>query len=116
MISGGGPVRAPGGINSTRTAVGVSSLSDALAFYRDVLGFTQVRSSASGVSAAVVEVAPGQHLELIEGSTSRPDSLAVNVEDAQRWKDHFGSIGVSAEAEGPTLVIYDPDGLRIVLE
>ena len=73
-IAGGGPIRAPGGVNTTRTPVGVASLSTSLGFYRDILGFNQVRSPSEGVIAAVVEAGPGQHIELVEGGAARPDS------------------------------------------
>lgn len=115
-IAGGGPTRAPGGITTTRTAVGVGSLDTSLQFYRDVLGFNQVRSPSEGVVAAVVEAGPGQHIELVEGGTSRPDSLSFRVDDRTRWKEHLSNLGVSAEAVGAKLVVVDPDGLRIVLE
>lgn len=116
VIAGGGPTRAPGGITTTRTPVGVSSLQSSLEFYRDVLGFNQVRSPSAGVIAAVVEAGPGQHIELVEGGSARPDSLVFHVEDQTRWKDHLAKLGVSAEPDGPRLVLTDPDGLRIVLE
>jgi len=116
VIAGGGPTRAPGGITTTRTPVGVSSLQSSLEFYRDVLGFNQVRSPSAGVIAAVVEAGPGQHIELVEGGAARPDSLAFHVEDQTRWKDHLAKLGVTAEPDGPRLVLTDPDGLRIVLE
>jgi len=115
-IAGGGPNRAPGGITTTRTPVGVGSLSASLAFYRDVLGFNQVRSPSEGVIAAVVEAGPGQHIELVEGGAARPESLVFRVEDHDRWKDHLHNLGVTTEADGARLVVIDPDGLKIVLE
>ncbi|HSM45090.1 MAG TPA: HisA/HisF-related TIM barrel protein [Acidimicrobiia bacterium] len=116
VIAGGGPTRAPGGITVTRTPVGVASLDTSLEFYQDVLGFNQVRSPSQGVIAAVVEAAPGQHIELVEGGTARPESLVFHVEDQKRWKDHLANLGVAAETEDVGLVVIDPDGLRIVLE
>lgn len=116
VIAGGGPTRAPGGVSSTRTSVGVESLSSALEFYRDILGFNQVRSPSQGVITAVVEAGPGQQIELVEGGTSRPESLVFQVEDRERWKDHLSNLGVTTEAEGPRLVLTDPDGLRVALE
>ena len=113
VLAGGGPRRAPGGIGSTRTSVAVTSLSDSLGFYTDVLGFEHVRSPSQGVVAAVVEVAPGQEIELVEGGSSRPDSLAFHVEDLQRWKDHFANMGMAASSVSEGLEIHDPDGLRI---
>lgn len=115
-IAGGGPTRAPGGITTTRIAVGVESVSASLEFYRDVLGFNQVRSPSEGVIAAVVEAGPGQHVELVEGGGTRPEALVFRVEDHERWKDHLAKLGVEVSAEGPRLVLSDPDGLRIVLE
>jgi phosphoribosylformimino-5-aminoimidazole carboxamide ribotide isomerase len=115
-IAGGGPTRAPGGITITRTAVAVSSLEAALGFYRDVLGFNQVRSPSEGVIAAVVEAGPGQQIELVEGGTARPDSMVFRVEDQARWKDHLSNLGVSSEVQGTRHIVSDPDGLRIVLE
>lgn len=116
VIAGGGPTRAPGGIKSTRTAVGVGSLDTSLQFYREVLGFNQVRSPSEGVVAAVVEAAPGQHIELVEGGSSRPDSLVFRVDDKMRWKEHLAKMGVDTGSDGSKLVVIDPDGLRIVLE
>jgi phosphoribosylformimino-5-aminoimidazole carboxamide ribotide isomerase len=116
VIAGGGPKRAPGGVLTTTTPVGVKSLQTSLEFYRDVLGFHQVRSPSEGVIAAVVEAAPGQHVELVEGGQSRPESLVFQVEEPERWKDHLSNLGVAAEADGPRLVLSDPDGLRIILE
>jgi hypothetical protein len=115
-IAGGGPTRAPGGISTTRTPVGVTSLTSALEFYRDVLGFNQVRSPSEGVIAAVVEAGAGQHIELVEGGTARPESLVFRVADQARWKDHLSNLGVETSVEGPRLILSDPDGLRIVLE
>ncbi|HWB90094.1 MAG TPA: HisA/HisF-related TIM barrel protein [Acidimicrobiia bacterium] len=116
VLAGGGPKRAPGGVTTTRTAVGVASLETALGFYRDVLGFHQVRSPSAGVSAAVVEAGPGQHIELVEGGASRPDSLVFKVEDLERWKLHLANAGLDTAADGARLVMTDPDGLQIVLE
>jgi phosphoribosylformimino-5-aminoimidazole carboxamide ribotide isomerase len=115
-LAGGGPVRAPGGVTTTRTPVGVGSLTESLGFYRDVLGFNQVRSPSEGVIAAVVEAGPGQHIELVEGDTTKPDSLTFRVEDQQRWKAHLTKLGVATEVDGSKLVIIDPDGLKIYLE
>lgn len=115
-IAGGGPVRAPGGITITRIPVGVDSLEESLGFYRDVLGFNQVRSPSQGVITAVVEAGPGQHIELVEGGTHRPESLVFHVEDAKRWKDHLSNLDVSVDNDGARLVVADPDGLKIVLE
>ncbi len=64
----------------------------------------------------MVEAGPGQHIELVEGGASRPESLVFYVEDRERWKDHLANAGVAAEADGTKLVIVDPDGLKIVLE
>jgi phosphoribosylformimino-5-aminoimidazole carboxamide ribotide isomerase len=116
VIAGGGPTRAPGGIVTTRTPVGVNSLAASLEFYRDVLGFNQVRSPSAGVIAAVVEAAPGQHIELVEGGSTGPDTLVFHVEDQERWKDHLSYLGVATEADGQRLILVDPDGVKIVLE
>lgn len=116
VIAGGGPLRAPGGVTITRTPVSVTSLATSLEFYRNVLGFNQVRSPSEGVIAAVVEAAPGQHIELVEGGAARPESMVFTVEDQARWKAHFANLGVEVSTEGPRLVVTDPDGLRVVLE
>ncbi len=116
VLAGGGPSRAPGGINSTRTSVAVTSLPDSLDFYIDLLGFDQLRSPSQGVVAAVVQAAPGQQIELVEGGTARPDTLVFNVENLEQWKDHFASAGVTSAATSEGLEIHDPDGLRISLE
>lgn len=116
VLAGGGPTRAPGGVASTRTSVGVSSLGSSLEFYTGVLGFGQVRSPSGGVAAAVVEAGPGHHLELVEGASGRPESLNLKVEELERWKAHFANNGVSSEATATGLEITDPDGLTIRLE
>jgi hypothetical protein len=116
VLTGGGPSRAPGGINSTRTSVAVTSLPSALEFYSDLLGFDQLRSPSQGVVAAVVQAAPGQQIELVEGGTARPDTLVFQVEDIQRWKDHLSGAGVTSASTSEGLEIHDPDGLRISLE
>ena len=116
VIAGGGPVRAPGGVITTRTTIGVSSLSRALEFYRDVLGFRQMNSPSEDVASAVVETAPGHHIELLEGGSERPGTLVFGVEDHGRWKEHLGKAGVSATEDGHALIVLDPDGMRIVLE
>ena len=66
--------------------------------------------------AAVVEAAPGQQIELVEGGTARPDSISLQVEDLERWKDHFAKVGVASTAETGALTVTDPDGLVIRLE
>lgn len=116
VAAGGGPTRAPGGISSTRTSVGVSSLDDSLGFYGQVLGFNQVRSPSQGIVAAVVQAAPGQQIELVEGGESRPDALVFQVADVERWKDHLAHTGVASTATSEGLEIVDPDGLVIRLE
>ena len=116
VLAGGGPLRAPGGISSTRTSVGVQSLSNALEFYGEVLGFDQVGSTSQGVGAAVVQAAPGQQIELVEGGIARPDALVFQVEDVESWKDHLNNTGVSPAATSLGLEIVDPDGLVIRLE
>ncbi len=116
VIAGGGPVRAPGGVRATKTPLGVASLEKSLQFYRDLLGFNQVRSPAGGVSAAVVAAGPGQHIELVEGGSDRPQELSFQVEELNRWKEHLSNSGVDAQEDGVRLVLSDPDGLRIVLE
>jgi len=116
VLAGAGPRRAPGGISSTRTSVAVTSLPDSLDFYIDLLGFDRLRSPTEGVVAAVVEAAPGQQIELIEGGTARPDTLVFQVEDIQRWREHFTNAGVSSAPTSDGLEIHDPDGLRISIE
>lgn len=116
VVQGRGPLRAPGGISSTTTSVGVSSLEEALRFYGESLGFAKVRSPASGVVAAVVQAAPGQQIELVEGGTSRPEGLVFRVEDFGRWKEHLAKQGVQVDATGSGLDLSDPDGLRIRFE
>ena len=74
------------------------------------------RPPHAGVIASVVEAGPGQHFELVEGGTPRPDSLVFQVENQEPWKDHLSNLGVVAEADGSKLTVHDPDGLRIVLE
>jgi phosphoribosylformimino-5-aminoimidazole carboxamide ribotide isomerase len=116
VLAGGGPLRAPGGIEATRTSIGVASLADSLAFYGELLGFEKVRSPSQGVVAAVVQAAEGQQIELVEGGDSRPESLIFEVADLGRWKDHLANRGIQASAIGSGLEVQDPDGLVIRLE
>lgn len=116
VLAGRGPRRAPGGVSSTRTSVGVKSLAKALDFYGSVLGFDHVRSPSRGVVAAVVQAAPGQQIELVEGGQSRPDNVVFQVEDIEGWKDHLANVGVSALSTEIGLELSDPDGLVIRLE
>ena len=115
VLAGGGPKRAPGGVNSTRTSVGVTSLAASLDFYDRVLGFEHVRSPSSGVAAAVVQAGPGQQIELVEGEQARPDTVTFQVESLERWKDHLSNVGVEGSVAGAGVEISDPDGLVIRL-
>lgn len=116
VLAGGGPTKAPGGVASTRTSIGVSSLSSSLDFYSETLGFSHVRSPSEGVVAAVVQAGPGQHIELVEGASSRPEMLSLQVEDVERWKAHLSNAGVASEVTSDGLEITDPDGLKIRFE
>jgi hypothetical protein len=91
-------------------------LSSALDFYGGALGFQRVRSPSRGMAAAVVQAAPGQEIELVEGGQSRPETLVFQVEDLQRWKDHLASKGLAATAIGDTIELEGPDGLKVRLE
>jgi len=116
VLAGGGPSRAPGGIRSTRVRIGVDSLTSSLAFYRDTLGFDQVRTPAQGVAMAVLETTAGQQIELVEGDGSRPQSVLFKVENLDRWKDHLTGRGVECSMVGTQLETHDPDGLKLVFE
>jgi catechol 2,3-dioxygenase-like lactoylglutathione lyase family enzyme len=116
VLAGRGPMRAPGGITSTTTSVAVTSLSAALDFYGGALGFQQVRSPSRGTAAAVVQAAPGQQIELVEGGAGRPEIMVFEVDDIQRWKDHLTNKGLEVTASGAGLELVDPDGLRVRLE
>ncbi len=116
VMAGGGPAVAPGGVSAARVSVGVASLATSLDFYTKALGFSRVRSPSQGVSAAVIEVAIGQQIELVEGGSLRPETLVLQVDDLGRWKDHLGNVGLVAEAVDDGLVFSDPDGLMIRLE
>jgi len=116
VIAGGGPSRAPGGVSSTRVRIGVASLSTALGFYRDTLGFGQVRSPSQGVAVAVLQASGGQQIELVEGNGSRPESILFKVENLDRWKDHLTGRSVQCSMVGTQLETADPDGLKLVFE
>ncbi|MDX1467734.1 MAG: HisA/HisF-related TIM barrel protein [Acidimicrobiia bacterium] len=115
VLAGRGPSVAPGGVTAVRTAIGVSSMEQAIDFYIDKLGFTRVPRSRDG-DAAVVEASQGRQIELIEGVSNRPEALVFQVEDLSRWKDHLGTIGVVPDAREDYLEIIDPDGLTIRLQ
>jgi len=116
VLAGGGPRRAPGGVASTQVSVAVGSLREALEFYETVLGFAHVRSPSRGVSSAVVEAAPGQWIELVEGGASRPERVVLHVGDLDDWRGHFAGLGTAVVAEGDGFEVVDPDGLTIRFE
>lgn len=117
VLAGGGPMRAPGGVVATTVRVGVSTLSDSLDFYRDVLGFEPIRTPNVGVAAVIVESGRGQQVELIEDSgVDKNQQLSLVVEDLDRWKAHLGNLGVEVDITGDALEIHDPDGLVIRFE
>lgn len=116
VLAGGGPTRAPGGIRSTRVRIGVDSLAAALGFYRDTLGFDQVRTPSQGVAVAVLQAASGQQIELVEGNEARPESVLFKVENLDRWKDHLTARGVQCTVLGTHLETTDPHGLKLVFE
>ncbi len=117
VMAGGGPMRAPGGVNATTVRVGVNSLEASLGFYTDLLGFAPVRTPNIGVAAAVVQSGPGQQIELVESpDAGQPDSLTVEVDEIDRWKEHFGNVGIEVQSGDAVLEIIDPDGLTIRFE
>jgi phosphoribosylformimino-5-aminoimidazole carboxamide ribotide isomerase len=115
VLAGGGPMHAPGGITAFTTTVGVASLSRSLDFYSGVLGFEKVRSGSGDEEAAVLQAGPGQRIELIEGGEARPDALAFQVDDLERWQEHLSDAGVAAETRAGVIEITDPDGVTIRL-
>lgn len=116
VIAGVGPLRAPGGVAATRIRVGVSSLSDSLAFYEDRLGFAHMRTPVGGVAGAILEPSKGQLLELVEGDHSEPRTLTFVVEDLARWADHLESVGLELRADDRAVEFDDPDGRTIRFE
>ncbi|MGH8947062.1 MAG: HisA/HisF-related TIM barrel protein [Acidimicrobiia bacterium] len=116
VLAGGGPSRAPGGVRSTRVRIGVDSLTSSLAFYRDTLGFDQVRSPVQGVAVAVLQANIGQQIELVEGDGAKPESVLFKVDSLDRWKDHLTGRGVECSMVGSQLETRDPDGLKLVFE
>ncbi len=115
VLSGGGPMRAPGGITAARTSVGVTDLGAALDFYTQKLGFEKVRSS-DGSDAVVVQASPGQQIELVEGKSGRPERLTFRVADPRRWREHLAHVGIDSTEVGEGLELVDPDGVVIRLE
>ncbi|MFO7299857.1 MAG: HisA/HisF-related TIM barrel protein [Actinomycetes bacterium] len=116
VLSGGGPMRAPGGISVSRVAVGVRSMEEALAFYIGKLGFEKVRTAEDEKDAVILQAAPGQQIELVEGSSGRPDRLAFRVEDPERWRNHLNQVGIETTRRGGAVELSSPDGLLIRLE
>lgn len=117
VLAGGGPSRAPGGVTATTVRIGVESLPVSIAFYTEVLGFDPVRTPDVGVSAARVQSAKGQQIELVEQpGTGKPDQLVVTVEEVDRWKDHLSSAGVEFRMVETGFEFSDPDGIVIRLE
>ncbi len=115
VIAGVGPLRAPGGIEATRVRVGVNSLSVALSFYEDQLGFAHQRTPA-GVAGAILEPSRGQHIELVEGADIEPGLLTFVVDDLARWADHLESVGLELRATDDSIELEDPDGRTIRFE
>jgi phosphoribosylformimino-5-aminoimidazole carboxamide ribotide isomerase len=115
VIAGVGPLRAPGGIEATRVRVGVNSLSVALSFYEDQLGFAHQRTPA-GVAGAILEPSRGQHMELVEGGNIEPGLLTFVVDDLARWADHLESVGLDLRATDDSIELEDPDGRTIRFE
>ena len=117
VMAGGGPIRAPGGVTSTTVQIAVSSLEVSLEFYTDVLGFSMVRTPRLGVSAAILESAKGQQVELVDSPDGgRPEMLTISVENINRWKEHLGQLGVEVKSTESFLEIKDPDGVTIRFE
>lgn len=116
VLAGGGPSRAPGGIRSTRVRIGVDSLPTVLGFYRDILGFDQVRSPSQGVAVAILQASAGQQIELVEGDGAKPQSVLFKVESLDRWKDHLTGRGVHCTVVGTQIETTDPEGLKLVFE
>lgn len=115
VLEGGGPMRAPGGVTMSRFTVGVSSLEAALEFFGEKLGFEKVRT-ADATDAVILQAAPGQQIELVEGNGGRPERLVFRVEDPDRWRAHLAHIGIEATRAGQAVDINGPDGLQIRLE
>ncbi|HLV89530.1 MAG: hypothetical protein J5I28_01900 [Acidimicrobiales bacterium] len=115
VLEGGGPMRAPGGVTMSRFTVGVSSLEAALEFFGEKLGFEKVRT-ADATDAVILQAAPGQQIELVEGNGGRPERLVFRVEDPERWRAHLAHIGIEATRAGQAVDISGPDGLQIRLE
>lgn len=115
VLAGGGPQRAPGGVQATTVQVGVSDLDRSLAFYRDTLGFEPVRTHQRGVLRHVVEPMRGYRVELIEGG-SRPSGITFLVEDLEQWSSHLGGLDLEIKATDSQLVVMDPDGLEVRFE
>lgn len=115
VLEGGGPMRAPGGVTMSRFTVGVSSLEAALEFFGEKLGFEKVRT-ADATDAVILQAAPGQQIELVEGNGGRPERLVFRVEDPDRWRAHLAHIGIEATRAGQAVDISGPDGLQIRLE
>lgn len=108
-------MRAPGGVTMSRFTVGVSSLEAALEFFGEKLGFEKVRT-ADATDAVILQAAPGQQIELVEGNGGRPERLVFRVEDPERWRAHLAHIGIEATRAGQAVDISGPDGLQIRLE
>lgn len=115
VLAGGGPTRAPGGVSVSRITVGVASLPASLDFYGVKLGFEKVRT-AEASDAVVVQAAPGQQIELVEGGAGRPERLTFRIADPHRWRDHLAQAGIVAAEVGDGIELTDPDGVLIRLE
>ena len=102
----------------------VNSLEESVAFYRDVLGFSEgyhVDFPVGGIT--IMKSLDGACVELIESPQFKTGlySVGTDVDDLEETIQHLKSMGYEPEGEiipttvGRQIFVLDPNGVRICL-
>lgn len=110
-----------GAVSSTRLLVRVDDLVSAEAFYTDILGCRMVdRWTRPAPPGAIIRLAEGSYLELIEDGGTGTGELMLVVDDLDAWQKRLERQGVPmitsiAENQWGTksFAVDDPSGTRI---
>lgn len=102
----------------------VKSLEESVAFYRDVLGFSEgYHVSFPVVGITIMKSPEGACVELIESPQFEVGlySVGTDVEDLEETIEHLKKMGYEPEGEimpttvGRQIFVLDPNGTRICL-
>ena len=107
-------------------AIEVNDIDDALAFYLDILGLTELPTPADVKESGIrwIDLSNKQALHLVENrdaSSANIAHFAITVDDVEVWRTYLNDRGV--EIFSPKLQLYnakrfflkDPSGNRIEL-